>query len=503
MIVLNSHIEHHLQGLEDKGFLDNEQILIPEQNGTTNAAQDGDDPNNERESKEVVLLSYAIVAILGYTIGIGHFTWTIFAWFLGIVWMSQQLWQFYMENRHSKCQRLHLATRLEIMKCLGTMGAPALKTQTYEFRSADFAKIILQLVKAQVDLFAKMDRAIEILRMTTGMQLGVGPYSPSVERVELSTTKPILAKRLLADTMLDYRTVLMQLLDAGDDETRGPQVITLFWLKKTKRDLSGLVANVVDELLLTNTMSGCLKQDLAGAIVKSREASEFIDGIFGCSRNLLTGHTSTSQLHQQIGAAQAALWAFEQEINEVTRHKWWVQFQGVLRQAKELNELLFKNEARGAKTEIAACETEKATETQREHQHEDFEDFGRSPSLATAAFKTETRILVFSGRGKSYKSTVKMDENSLSQKHVMIQSMMLNELQNRLATLEKPEEFEANDLPNEEEDEDGNTTNEWHCELTSAVLPVPSQQEKISLLSELHLALTSKHESVADSIFAG
>jgi hypothetical protein len=428
--------------------------------------------------------------------------WTSLLVLLVALFAIRLVWILYTQRRGEKKREQHVALRLELIKLLGTMGAPSLEQSTNQFVPFDTASRIVQLVRAQVDLFAKMEVAMETLRATTGMQLGVGPYSPSVERLSISNTRPILAKRLLADTMLCHKTVLMNLLNVDDaDAIEAPPVITLRWLKASQSELNCLVSEVTN-VLLKMEMSEGLELDLRAAIGMSREASKYLEGIFGCTHQPRTGQASTcpQQLQQQMGAAQAALWAFDQQSTDDARREWLDRFLCILVHAKELGEnLRSETESTVEKEDIISEITDgNVTGSAFVERTEKFEDCGspRQSSNTTRMGRTEKRIVVFSGKGKNSRSTQKNLHDDRAGQHAVAQYMMLSELQTRLAAMDKADEVEANEVSDDEDE----IADDCSSELTRTIWPIVSN-DACSFFSELNLALMNKQDGKAETTF--
>jgi hypothetical protein len=503
MLVLNDELEKHLQSLEDDDDDDGDGDIL-EQTGKESQNCETQRRDLPRIGGMPFLLSHGTVGVFGYLIGKGNvkWMWTRVLFLFVAHYALRLVWKLYTQRRDKMKREQLVELRLELIKLLGTIGAPALQHRTYEFVPVEKATRIVQFVQAQVELFAKMEVAMEILSTTTAMQLGVGPYSPSVERLSIANMRPILAKRILAETIFCHKRVLYNLLNEDDaDAIEAPSVVTLRWLKASQSEFCCLVSEVTN-VLLTIEMSEEIQLDIRATIDKSREASKYLEGIFGCTQQPRTSQVSTcpQRLQQQMGAAQAALWAFDQQSTDDTRREWLDRFLRILVHAKELGENLRSETESTIEMEDVTCEVkdENILGTELVEQSGKFEDCGKphQSSNTTQMGMTEKRVVVFSGKGKNIKSTQKNPRDDRAGQQAVTQYVILSELKTRLAAMDKADEVEANEVSDDEDE----TADGCSSELTTTIWPSVSN-DACSLFSELNLALMNKKDGEAENIF--
>ena len=501
MIVLNDHIEHHLRCLkDDDDSVENEvKVSFPEQNEQNEVDIDATDETHKIDQKRSLLCdrselrllcSHSAIGIIGYISGASDtivrktLTWTcimisLFAWY-------QTCHILQKRSNQRRCEQ-QTTDRLELIKLLGTVGASVSSIRKQDGLAT--ATRLLPLAHALVNVLQDMVQAMEVVRMMTGMRLEVGPFSPSVERMDLSTTKPSLAKRLLAETMIHQRTALLRLIALQKEETDTPAVVTIQWLKETHRELCCLLSDVIDDHLNFQTKYGETK--IREAITEASEASSYLTGIFGFTRPKTLGRQPASHTKQQLEAAHAALWAFEHETEPEIKQEWCERFHILLSnlRAHALNEMLQRQDTKLPVTSfnltVGNIEINGATSHRSKIDH--YEHVIQPNSDATLESKTEKRVLIFSGKGKSNRLPRKNLKDNMIEQYSVVQSQMLSELHNRLAVLDTAEEVDANEISDDERE---NYSIDCHTEQTSAALPILSNDES-NILSELHLALAS------------
>ena len=197
-------------------------------------------------------------------------------------------------------------------------------------------------------------------------------------------------------------------------------------------------------------------------------------------------------IQQHLEAAHAALWEFEHETDPETKQEWCERFQILLSNlsAHGLNEMFLRQGKKPRVTSYDLNTENIATsgETLHRSKIDHYEHVIQSNFEATMESKSEKRVLIFSGKGKSNRLPYKNLEDRMTEQSSTMQSKVLNELHNRLATLDTTEEVDANEISYDEREDDSSDCD--FDQTSSSVFPLLSKDVS-SILSELHLALAN------------
>jgi hypothetical protein len=404
---------------------------------------------------------------------------------------------------------------------LGTISAPPL-SQSLEGPSLVGGwscrhDILLQLAAAYVDLIQTVDHCIERLKVSTGLRLGIGPFSPSVERVDLASMgrklKPLFARRTLAESLLRQVESLQRLIPRSSESLPGteplPEVVSLAWIDMTRNQLGVTLSQALSMLLATDQLNAS-DPFLMSSVDLASEEKGHLSATFGIHPDIFNlAKTEATQftvccrrMRSHLCAVSVVLWELElegstQAADQVLTMKWLDHLQrhliAVLEAEKELKTICQDDACDGAQNETTSP-TEKVFANDQQSGQIDMEILEHSvednigAAANTGTFRAEERrALIYSGRGSIQKRPSSEETTSgnfsfrAPESHLVVQTKVLGELQTRLSTMQTIEEYDMNgNDASDSEDE----LPECDKELSSLFKPATGE-----LLAELQMIL--------------
>lgn len=401
------------------------------------------------------------------------------------------------QQRRQQVQALKVR-RLELITILGRMGAEPFE----DSGSLAISKEMVAIASTCESLLQTIDDAIERLQCLMSMKLGLGLWSPSVNRVEqaiarnntnsdrkrstIGASKAVLAKALLRGVSLlssisgetETNETLLYLEDSS------PSVVTLSWLKSTRQQF----VVTLSHYLLWSLSLPEPKQQLPPVpmqqIIDCRARLEELivqleEYYFRDNSQRRKGDQASNasptmdQMAIHLHAAEVALWAYYQatasnsDDNEALRQRWIDGIKSLVGAVNDIQGTMI-----ASKTTAQGPDGQKEISTQVllpsppnpssfEHRGESVSTNGLS-RLPIPCQPTD-KTLVFSGKGsvkvKKQRSSVVLQSASSSSMPLgtaMTQAMLFQELQTRLSTLELVDEIDMNEdeeIVNEELEE--------------------------------------------------
>lgn len=239
--------------------------------------------------------------------------------------------------------------RIKIQSILGEIQAPLLTPMSpldTTCASLDH-DILLYFAKTESELFQSLDAAIYNLRILIALNLGLGPYSPSIERVQdskmLTDSIRMKANAHVSKKIL-FQCMHMQFLSLARffrndifqhsihhgaienyhkhyEHVAESQVLTISILKKCRRFNSEILSSVLSSMFKCN--AGKIMNELLQAnILQLKELRTYIKSYFDlegiCDSD--SANTTVNRLvyiQKHLHAAQVAIWSYSKSFQSL------------------------------------------------------------------------------------------------------------------------------------------------------------------------------------------
>jgi hypothetical protein len=472
MLVINDQLKEHLEGW-DWHPMPLEACLYPddgraEESVTAHASRH---PNAMKE-RCWNFLSLADMWVCGVLVGVYFLTEIYNKVILGSLFVGLLL-KLLKEKYTIQSVRQN---QLKLMHDLAVLGAPPFATKP------SFLREQIELVKASQDFVDAVDDAMERVKSSTSMIMGLGIWSPCIHRISANRPRPPMekCKRQLALSMLHYMKLLGNVSDV-------PEVVTLTWLHMMRRRLPEALSSYLSSFVPTESV-----ETLNDCRARIKETVMYLNSSFGLEVKQDYNHTQIDRVAQRLHAAEIAIWAYSQDQNETARNGLIKQFQRLLDSAHAL--LQDQRQESDSETADYALPSALVASGQEigprtfEHNGQETNATSRRPPSNTES----TKVLVYSGKGHIQPKrqlgtppTVQAHPNVLA-----MQTIVFQELEERLSAMELAEEFDINKIEDRVPD-DANDNNESESRTTAGFTPSGS------LLSELQSLI--KRQSQFDS----
>ena len=515
-ILLNDQLHHHLDNWDCD---EDDEDIIQEDTKRQHDDNDDDDDDDEEPQREDMRPNHQVrklfavgkepFLILSLAVSVVYLPPKLLLSILvsALVYVLLQYARKWLQRKRS--DHWHNC-RLEIARLLGTIGAPALEEDGGRAKDPPWTgwdcgkEMVVDLARAQVGFLLVTQQLLERLRVATSLQLGLGPWSPSVERVELGESarpQPRIpvgrVKQALATELRQQLQLLAQLLehddddnDNHDDEVAGASVVTLSLLRSLHREATVRLSEVLS--ILTTGVQVVDPQRLCQAKRQTEIAHANVCSLLETSSPNIALHNHSklvNEMARQLHASQVTLWALQHSQSQKDQVEWLARLDHAVGASNDLN--LRLQQVLSAPDAIAKRDNSKehipdsAKSMQEHNPQQEFEDVGShpfSPPNKGPAPRNSEKTLVFSGEG-----TVKQQQRHGSssdswagragEPRVAATGLLLQELRTRISAMDIAPEVDA----------DGNNVSH-----DRGALSTETQQRTVSLLPRASNGLLSE-----------
>jgi hypothetical protein len=239
--------------------------------------------------------------------------------------------------------------RIKIQSILGEIQAPLLTPiSPLDTTCASLDHdILLYFAKTESDLFQSLDTAIYNLRILIALNVGLGPYSPSIERVQDSkmlTDSIRMKANAHASKKILFQCMHMQFLSLANffrndffqhsihhgaienyhkhyEHVAESQVLTISILKKCRRCNSEILSAVLSYIFKCNSEKN-INELFQANILQSKELRTYIKSYFDLEGICDSDSTNTTvnrlvYIQKHLHAAQVAIWSYSKSLQSL------------------------------------------------------------------------------------------------------------------------------------------------------------------------------------------
>jgi len=404
---------------------------------------------------------------------------------------------------------------------LGSVGAPSIRVDGSEL-STDRFNLLLEFVKAQVDLVLQLHETLNILRRGTSLLFGVGSVGLGIERVEkaslarwlrhaqqndsrirapgcMPVSMPTLRKRV---NEILTRQIKLLLNLSGDslacDYSRGSDVLTLSLLSSKKSQIVDLLSSVVDRACTRSlSIDKDFKKQTEECICDAQSSREYLLSatkstapVLGSNSQCAPNDLDVIQMLDQVESLRIALLAYHDTASidqQSSPELWWEK---IAKLANSLDSIVRETSARlrvltsdGDSRDAESDERDvySLSEVLQEDgvnfsEAEEISDFSARAERASEENESRNKTLVFSGvvaQRKRGKRIIAASVSGTSGGSFPSQFELVDELHERLRALPPADEL---NVTKDEENRQAAVANEKD---PSIALPIaPRDKEK-------------------------